>query len=106
MNIYLDSCIVIYLLENSGLLNALVVQKIKQFSGEGFGIALSDLVEMEGLVRPLRTGNQIQAQVLEKFFRNPFHAWCKIDRESFLLGAEIRAKHRFKLGDSIHLAAA
>ena len=53
MKVYLDSCIVIYLLENSGHLNHLVIEKLEQYREEGFGIALSDLVELECLVRPL-----------------------------------------------------
>lgn len=105
MKVYLDSCIVIYLLENSGHLNHLVIEKLEQCREEGFGIALSDLVELECLVRPLRTGNLLQVQYLKEFFRKQAHAWCQIDRETFLLAADIRARQGFKLGDSLHLAA-
>lgn len=95
----------ILFLENSGHLNHLVIEKLEQYREEGFGIALSDLVELECLVRPLRTGNLLQIQILKEFFRKKGHTWCQIDRETFFLAADIRARHGFKLGDSLHLAA-
>ena len=85
-------------------MNHLVIEKLEQYREEGFGIALSDLVELECLVRPLRSGNLLQIQILKEFFRKKGLTLCQIDRETFLLAAKIRARQGFKLGDSLHTA--
>ena len=106
MRVYLDSCIVIYLVEEHldyGPRLATILADLSKDT-EIF-LQLSDLTELECLVLPLRQKNQ---PVLDKY-----RAWFEsveilsLGREVFRRAAQLRADFaRLKTPDAIHLATA
>ena len=47
----------------------------------------------------------VQLRAIVSFCCQPGIEQLGLDRDTFLLAADIRARHGFKLGDSLHLAA-
>ncbi len=103
VRIYLDSCVVIYLIEEhhefAPIIESLLAAQAKA------ELFISTLTEMECLVMPLRNQNQL---LIDKF-RNWFDDLIvlPIEREVFQLAAQLRADHKsLKTPDAIHLATA
>jgi predicted nucleic acid-binding protein len=100
--IYLDSCLVIYLLEEPQARGALIRAEMGRHADEEF--ATSWLVHLECLVRPFATGDVPAArgyqQLLDQFVAVP------LDRDVFVQAARLRADSRLRTPDAIHLAAA
>ncbi|MGH9825282.1 MAG: type II toxin-antitoxin system VapC family toxin [Blastocatellia bacterium] len=103
MRVYLDSCVIIYLVEEHATFAPLLEGYLQNRSE--MALACSALSELECLVMPLRNGNK---PLIDKF-----HSWfaqsesLPIDREVFHRAARLRARHsRLKTPDAIHLAAA
>ena len=100
--IYVDSCIVIYALENEGELGASVRRQLAETGNEV--VAISSLVTMECLTKPLREENLVlhdrYLRSLDVFERLP------LGEEQFMRAATLRARYRLKTPDAIHLAAA
>lgn len=100
--IYLDSCIVIYAVEDPGDRGTAVRQRLTE-AGE-MVVAISSLVTLECLVGPFRTDDlglhDHYLRVLEQFHRLP------LNEEQFVRAAELRARHGLKTPDALHLAAA
>jgi len=71
----------------------------------GYQLVISDLVELECRVLPLKGKDPVQLWAIESFCSQPGIEQLGLDRETFLLAADILARHSFKLGDSLHLAA-
>ncbi len=102
MRIYLDSCVIIYLIEGSLDVKESVSRAFKQASDALF--LASDLVRMECRVGPLR---RMQTSVLAEF--DDFFSKVQIaspTSAAFDLAAELRAKHGIRTPDAIHLALA
>ena len=71
----------------------------------GYQLVISDLLGLECRVLPLNAKDPVQLRATESFCCQPGIEQFRLDRETFLLAADIRARHSFKLGDSLHLAA-
>ncbi|MCX5757466.1 MAG: type II toxin-antitoxin system VapC family toxin [Candidatus Hydrogenedentes bacterium] len=102
MRVYLDSCVIIYLIEGPLDVKESVSRAFKQANDALF--LASDLVRMECRVGPLR---RMQASVLaelDAFFSNVQIALPT--SAVFDLAAELRAKHTIRTPDAIHLALA
>jgi predicted nucleic acid-binding protein len=98
--IYLDTCIVIYLVEH----HPLYFPKLKSLLTGVPGIAISPLVEMESLIHPLRSRNTALANAYQTFFN-----CCTIlemPLEAYIQAAVLRAEHNLKTPDALHLATA
>lgn len=103
LRIYLDSCIVIYLIEEHSTF-APAVETLLANHADAL-LHISSLTEMECLVMPLRNQNQ----VLVDKFRDWFDDVIVLSntREIFQQGAQLRADHKtLKTPDAIHLATA
>lgn len=103
LHVYLDSCVVIYLIEEHPQFAPVVESLLAQQADATLHI--SSLTEMECLVMPLRTQNQL---LVDKF-RNWFEDLIVLpnEREVFQLAAQLRADHKtLKTPDAIHLATA
>ncbi len=103
LRIYLDSCVVIYLIEEHPTF-APVIESLLGNQADTV-LYISSLTEMECLVMPLRNQNQL---LVDKF-RNWFDDLIVLpnEREVFQLGAQLRADHKtLKTPDAIHLATA
>jgi len=100
--IYLDSCIVIYLVERHPLYEPLLRERLEGL--EEAQLAVSPLVRLEVLVRPLRDGNEDLAQLYRLFLAEQL--MLDIPEEVYDVALSLRAKHTLKTPDALHLATA
>lgn len=105
MLIYLDSNIVIYLIEQPPAWGPRAAARMALVHAAGDEVWISDLTRLEARVGPLASGNHSLLARFDSFFGSGIHvqqltaAVC--DR-----AALIRARHRYRLGDALNLAAA
>ena len=101
--IYLDTCLVIYWVENHSVFAPQISQRIIASSEQSF--AISPLVITEALVMPYRKQNKALTSKFEAFF-----ASCQmllLPEEIFYQAARLRANHiGLKTPDTLHLATA
>lgn len=100
--IYLDSCLVIYLVERHPLWYEPVVKAVAAAGDQRFGI--SPLSKCECLVGPLKRVDPVLQQAYEDFFER--FAILAIPEAVFLQTARIRAHFGLKMPDALHLACA
>jgi len=98
--IYLDSCIVIYLVEKHPVFYPLLEQKFRQNVQTGF--AISPLVILECLVGPLKQGDAVLQARFERFFTTVTH--LPADKTIFREAAQLRARFGVKTPDALHLS--
>lgn len=103
INVYLDSCLVIYLVEEHAIFAPLFETHIA--NAQDLIFVVSDLTEMECLIMPFRKNNQ---QLVDKF-----HDWfakaeiVSLDKNVFHRAAKLRADFSgLKTPDALHLATA
>ncbi|AUN93826.1 type II toxin-antitoxin system VapC family toxin [Pseudazoarcus pumilus] len=100
--IYLDSCLLIYAIEDDPLFAPRVRRAIAGRADAQF--AISPLVHLECLVKPMRTGDlALRARfesALTRFVQLPLGV------ESFIQAAELRARFGLRTPDALHLACA
>lgn len=100
--IYLDSCILIYAVEDDGKRGRDSRQALADHADDE--IVVSPLVVMECLSGPLKRGDLALVDyyhaTLNAAGRAPF------DEEVFVRAAELRARHALSTPDALHLAAA
>lgn len=106
MLIYCDSCIPIYFFDHAGALNVRATNRLSALAASGAQIAVSDLVRMECRVRPVKTADVAKLSVFDAFFGRSDVRILPITSAVFDRATLIRAAYNFKLGDSLHLAAA
>jgi predicted nucleic acid-binding protein len=101
-HIYLDACILIYLIEK----HPEHYPKIKAMldSLPEYQLAVSPLLRMEVLVKPLRDGNTALMRRYEDFLAQQI--WLPIPDIVYERALQLRAIHRLKTPDSLHLAIA
>jgi predicted nucleic acid-binding protein len=100
--IYLDSCVVIYAVEDHPRWGERSKAAITR--GPDTKSAVSPLVKLECLVVPLMLGDQALAERFRQAF-NVFET-LSIPEAVYLRGAEIRAQFGLKTPDALHLACA
>jgi len=100
--VYLDACVVIYLLEHS----APYSEKTRRFlsSNQDAILCVSPLVRLEVIVKPLREGNESLVADYEEFLSA--QNWLSINDEIVDRAAQFRARHGLKTPDALHLATA
>ena len=106
MLVYLDTNIVVYLIEQSpdfGPRAATLVEDLKEC---GHGLAVSHLVRMECKVAPLALGDLATLGDYEAFFSSTAVCILELTADVFDGAAEIRADHGIGVLDALHLAAA
>ena len=98
--IYLDSCLVIYLVERHPIWGAPVARAVLA----ELDFAVSPLVKCECLIEPIRLGSA----VLEREYAELFEEFALLDmpEQVFLEAAGLRARSSIKLPDALHLACA
>jgi predicted nucleic acid-binding protein len=101
MKYYLDSCIVIYMIEKVADYRDLLTKLMP----EDAELIVSDLTRLECRVKPLQNKNM---QLLEEYdlFFNESAEIVNLATDVIDKATEIRAIHTFKTPDSIHLACA
>lgn len=100
--VYLDACVVIYLMENAVPFS----QKTRQFlaNNSNAHLCVSSLVRMEVILKPLReSATELVADY--KDFLTAQH-WLAIDDSIFNRATHLRTHHGLKTPDALHLAIA
>ncbi len=100
--IFLDSCLVIYFVEQHPRFSSQINQAIATNANMRF--CISPLVELECLVMPLRQGNQALVDRYEMFFQD--YIRLEINASIYRRAAALRAHHALKTPDALHLATA
>ena len=100
--IYLDSCLVIYAAERDPSYAAKVAAKLMDAKDEVF--AVSPLVKLECLIKPLKNGNVLLKKYYEDLFRTLIT--LELSEAVFMEAAELRARFLLRTPDAIHLACA
>ncbi len=100
--IYLDSCLVIYLVEEHSAFYELVHRAIVETPSAEF--CISSLVEMECLVGPLKLRDSELVASYENFFATMTR--LRVPDSAYRTAAQLRANHGLKTPDALHLAIA
>lgn len=98
--IYLDSCILIYLIENHPTWSQKVQSNMASESPDAF--AISPLVKLECLVKPMQAGDLALKKRNETAFAEL--ALLPMTDEVFLHTAQLRSRFGLKTPDALHLA--
>ena len=102
MKIYLDSCIVIYLIEGAGPLQTAVEAAIRENSVMAF--CVSELVRLECKVGPMKRSQKKLLEEYDRFFENV--AVLEMNKNVFEVATLLRSTHSLKTPDALHLACA
>ena len=99
--IYLDSCLIIYAIQDEGERGDTVRDLMGSQPRE---LAISPLVKMECLVQPIRQGNP----VLQRYYEQGLAEFTLLPMTDsvFTRAAEIRGRSGLKTPDALHLATA
>jgi predicted nucleic acid-binding protein len=103
---YLDSCVVIYLIEMQEPWHSHVRARLLAQTGAEPAICFSDLTRLECRVGPLMRGDAQALAEYDEFFATPGLRRAALDAPTFDLATELRARHRIGVADALHLAAA
>ncbi len=106
MLVYLDSVIVIYLVERLPLFFPRVSARLASLNAAGAQLAISDLTRLECRVKPIRTNNLILLNDFDQFFTAANVKQVDLPKAVYERATLIRARYNYKLGDALHLAAA
>jgi predicted nucleic acid-binding protein len=100
--VYLDTCCVIYLLED---VPGFSVPMRARLAGNADAIlCVSPLVRLEALIKPLNDGNRTLERDYEDFLAA--QQWLSMGDTEFDRATRLRAAHRLKTPDALHLATA
>ena len=106
--IYLDSCLLIYLLEQhpdwGQAVQAAITKRRAGTKQTASRFAISGLTKMECMVMPVRTADVM----LQRRFEAGFRLYQTLDTTEpvFMLAAQLRARFGLKTPDALHLACA
>ncbi len=104
--IYLDSCIVIYLIEQPPIFGPRASVRVAALLGAQHKIVVSDLTRLECRSNPLAAGDIAVLQDFDLFFTRFAHRIVQLNTPVCDRATDIRGRYRFKTADAIHLAAA
>src|SRR4051794_21065686 len=106
MIIYLDTNIVVYVVERVPIWSTKVDRRLQHATSVGDQLAASDAVRFECLIEPLRKGDAKRLSDYTKFFGAPSLLNLTISTSAWDYATSIRATHGYQALDSLHLAAA
>ena len=106
MLVYLDTNIVVYLIEQTPILGRRAMALMAELRERGDRFAVSHLVRMECKVAPLARSNSETLRAYEDFFASAEMAVLEVTGAAFDRAAQIRASHSLRTADALHLAAA
>lgn len=104
--VYLDSCIVIYLLQAPEPVRDAVRQALRPADRPAPQACISALTRLECRVWPMRQGTSDLLAQFDRFFASSDLRRARLTGTVFDLATELRARHRVKTPDALHLAAA
>ena len=100
--IYLDACIVIYLIEKHPVFEEPILRRLEQ--SPDCQLAVSPLLRLEVLTKPLRDQDTALVQEYEEFLSSKI--WLPIPEAIYESALQLRATFRLKTPDALHLAIA
>lgn len=103
---YLDANCVIYFVEQNPSWWPRITGRIVTLRAAGDEIAVSDLTRTECLVGPFTSGDAAALASYQAFFTDPAVRVFPLTAAVCERAARLRAAHRFRLADALHLAAA
>jgi predicted nucleic acid-binding protein len=106
MLVYLDSVICIYAVEGLPSLQARARARLATLAAAGDQSAISDLTWLECRVKPIRIGDAAALADMEAFLNATGVVRVPLTNAVYDRACRVRATYGFKLGDSLHLAAA
>jgi predicted nucleic acid-binding protein len=104
--VYLDSNIVIYLIEQPAQLGPRATARIAEMVASGDGIVVSDLTRLECRANAVATGDQLTLAQYDAFFSQAIERLMTLTTAVVDRATMIRSQCRFKTPDALHLAAA
>jgi len=104
--VYLDASVVIPLVEGTPEEKPRLRMRVAQRAGDDAVQVISDLVRMECQVKPLALGDDRLLQDFAGFFASPALVCVGLTPAVCDRAAHIRAQHRYRTPDALHLAAA
>ncbi len=100
--IYLDSCVLIYAVERDPVFGDRIIEALNSDAADEF--AISSLVKLECLVKPLEAGNL----ALQRYYEAAFETLVLLPMtdEVYVNAAQLRAKFNLRTPDALHLSCA
>lgn len=102
--VYVDSCVLIYALEQDPRFGEAARQSLAGLVDRNQRLAISPLVQLECLARPLARQQSELVLRYQDWLR--LFEWLSINDSTFALATELRARHGLKTADALHLATA
>jgi len=103
---YLDSNIVIALLEDDAARKSALLSRLAELTGADGRCVVSDLVRLECRVKPMATGDAALLHDYDDYFASPDVTCITLTASVFDQATAVRAAHRYPVADALHLAAA
>lgn len=103
--IYLDSCIVIYLVEGAARLRERIGAGLFSAAEGVAHVVVSDLTRLECRVGPLRIGDGERLASYERFFASRNVTTIPLTTDVVDRATELRARHGLRTPDALHVAA-
>lgn len=104
--IYLDSCIVIYLIEQKSAFSEQTTQAFEKAAQQGAQFYVTDLTRLECRTYPIKQQNFNSLENYDAFFNTAVQQIQPISSLVFDQATQLRAQHGLKNPDALHLAAA
>jgi predicted nucleic acid-binding protein len=104
--IFVDSSIVIFLVEQPKRWGALATARLATIQSQNDRIVVSDLTRLECRVMPLRNGDTKLLADFDTWFATPDITISPLPPPVFERATAIRAHHRLRLADALNLATA
>lgn len=107
MRLYLDACRFIYLVEGQPAFRDAVIRRVERLREQpGSLLFTSRLSRLECRTKPLRTGDSALLATYESVLSANRLELVDIGAAVLERATELRARHRFKTPDALHLATA
>ena len=103
---YLDTSVVILLIEGTAATRADIRAEFKKLGADRGRFAVSALTKLECLVKPLRAGDLDLERTYRLFFAGSEIHDAEITVDVWEGATQIRAKYGLRVPDALHLAAA
>jgi uncharacterized protein len=104
--IYLDTCIVIYIIQQPAGFGPRATKRLAAALHAGDKLVVSDLTRLECRAKPLAAGDAVQLNDFDQFFTTEVEPIVLLTTAVCDRATLIRGQYRFQTPDSIHLAAA
>jgi len=105
-HVYLDSNIVTSLIEGDPVQKGAMADRLGGLTGADGRAVITHLVRLECRVRPIATGNLAVLQDYDDWFASADVTTAALTASTYDRATHIRARRRYGLPDSLHLAAA